>query len=302
MEDVKISGKTKVFGIIGYPIEHSLSPIFQAEFFRQFSVDGVYVPFAVVPDKMHEAIDGLLALGVEGFNVTVPHKESVCQYILPDTDAEAIGAVNTVRRKEDGLWEGTNTDWRGILGVLQGLDSGKEADHALLFGAGGTARAVLHALASLGTQVVYLCNRSQGRLMNLLDHARERYPDTRFIPLAWEQRAVDKVSATCEVVMNTTSIGMGETAERFPFRLRGDGIAVDTVYTKNGDLTAFCASAVEGGRKTTVDGLPLLVAQGAESFAFWYPGRRPDRLATLRWLERSLGRRVNAPMKSWEAL
>ncbi|HXH64308.1 MAG TPA: shikimate dehydrogenase, partial [Mariprofundaceae bacterium] len=259
MEDVEISGKTKVFGIMGYPVEHSLSPIFQAEFLRQFSIDGVYVPFAVAPGRVHEALDGLMAIGVEGFNVTVPHKESVCEWVRRDADAGVIGAVNTVRRGRDGVWDATNTDWRGFAGALQGLGAEVKGGEILLFGAGGTARAVLHALAALGARIVHVCNRGQERLAELLAHARRHYPDTQFHAVAWDQGAVETAARTSRVAVNTTSIGMGEASGAFPFGIGGDGIAVDTVYAPGG-LTAFCAAATRAGRRA-VDGLPMLVAQ-----------------------------------------
>jgi shikimate dehydrogenase len=280
---------------MGFPVEHSLSPIFQAEFLRQCSIDGVYVPFAVSPGKVREALDGLLAIGVEGFNVTVPHKESVYEWVRRDADAETIGAVNTVRRGRDDAWEATNTDWRGFAGVLQGLDAEVKDAEVLLFGAGGTARAVLHALGSLGAGVVHVCNRSSERLDAFLAHARSRYPGTRFSPVAWAQDAVSAVARASRLAVNTTSIGMGEGAESFPFELSGDGMAVDTVYAPSG-RTAFGAAA--GSARRVVDGLPMLVAQGAESFAYWHPGQCPDRLATLRWLERRLDRDPTA-MPGW---
>ncbi len=285
-----ISGATKVYGIIGHPVAHSLSPLFQAEFFRQFAIDGVYVPFAVEPARLDLALDGLSAIGVEGFNVTVPHKEAVHVHLGGDADAVAIGAVNTVRRA-DGGWEATNTDWRGFTGVLEGLGIDAGAGEALVFGAGGTARAAIHALALAGTPLIHLCNRSQDRLEALLTHAQEKYPGTRFTSVAWEQSAVTAVAAACPVAINTTSIGLDENPGPFPFQLVGEGVAIDAVYARDA-ATPFGAAA---GERLAVDGLPMLVAQGAESFAFWFPGHTPDRLSALRWLERRLGR-AEAPV------
>ena len=285
-----ISGATKVYGIIGHPVAHSLSPLFQAEFFRQFSIDGVYVPFPVEPARIALALDGLSAIGVAGFNVTVPHKEAVYAHLGGDADAEAIGAVNTVRRA-DGGWDATNTDWRGFAGVLEGLGIDAGAGGALVFGAGGTARAAIHALALAATPLIHLCNRSPDRLEPLLTHARSRYPGTRFAAVAWEQPAVTAAAAASPVAINTTSIGLGEAPGPFPFQLTGEGVAIDAVYARDA-ATPFATAA--GGR-LTVDGLPMLVAQGAESFAFWFPGHAPDRLSALRWLERRLGR-TEAPI------
>lgn len=287
---MQINGATKVYGIIGHPVAHSLSPLFQGEFFRQFSIDGVYVPFPVEPARLEAALEGLSAVGVAGFNVTVPHKEAVYAHLSGDADACAIGAVNTVRRTEAG-WAATNTDWLGFSGVLMGLgiDAGKSA--ALVFGAGGTARAAVHALAKAGAASVYLCNRSPERLAALLEHARAQYPATRMEAVAWEQEAVSAASASCTIAINTTSIGLGGDTAPFPFILQGEGVAIDAVYAPHGH-TPFMAAA--SGR-IAVDGLPMLVAQGAESFAFWYPEHTPDRLSALRWLERHL-ERTEAPV------
>jgi shikimate dehydrogenase len=287
---MEIGGATKVYGIIGHPVAHSLSPLFQADFFRAFAIDGVYVPFPVAPVRLAQALAGLSAIGVEGFNVTVPHKEAVHAHLGGDADAVAIGAVNTVRRADDG-WTATNTDWLGFAGVFAGLGIDAGAGEALVFGAGGTARAAVHALAKAGTPAVHLCNRSPERLDALLAHARSRYPGTRFAAVAWEQGAVTAAAAASPVVINTTSIGIGGAAGPFPFALAGDGVAIDAVYVADG-VTPF--AAVAGGR-LAVDGLPMLVAQGAASFAFWFPGHAPDRLSALRRLERRLGR-AEAPI------
>lgn len=285
-----ITGTTSVYGIIGHPVAHSLSPLFQGEFFREFSIDGVYVPFPVEPERLTQALEGLAAVGVAGFNVTVPHKEAVYAQLSGDADAEAIGAVNTVRRQGEG-WEATNTDWLGFAGVLAGLGVDTAASEALVFGAGGTARAAVHALAKAGAPAVHLCNRSRQRLEALLAHAQDRYPGTRFSAVAWEQGAVTAASSASRVMVNTTSIGLGEASGPFPFRLTGEGVAVDAVYARDG-ATPFVAAA--SGR-LAVDGLPMLVAQGAESFAYWFPDHTPDRMSALRWLEGRL-KRAEAPV------
>ncbi len=293
-ESVRIRGTTKLYGIVGWPVAHSLSPLFQSLFLQQRGLDAVYVPFGVEPGLLKQALDGLWALGVEGFNVTVPHKEAVFQQLTCDDVSRMIGAVNTVRRARDG-WQATNTDWRGFLAVLEGSGYAPADGQVLLFGAGGTARAVLHALAGAGPARVLVCNRNPGRLQAFVSAARRHYPDLDCQALPWEQQAVSRASRASALLINTTSIGLKD-GDVFPFELAGEGMAVDAVYSPSG-RTAFTRAAA--GRKA-VDGLPMLIAQGAESFAWWHDGARPDRLQALRWIENYLGR-APVDLPSWSA-
>jgi len=280
-----LSGKTRVYGIIGDPVAHSLSPLFQSRFIAQAKLDAVYVPFHVRPGCVARALDGLLALGVQGFNVTVPHKQSVLDMLDADADAVRIGAANTVKRYNDG-WLAVNTDWLGIRDVLSGLGLDMEHTEVLIFGAGGTARAVVHALVHMHTARLAVCNRGQPRLQEFLSHISENYPGLRAEPIAWEQQEVSRASAAAPLLINTTSIGLGGEARTFPFALAGEGTALDAVYTADG-ITPFVRAAGEAGRQA-MDGLALLVAQGAAAFRFWHD-RQPDSLQTLRWLEERLG-------------
>ncbi|MDQ7011070.1 MAG: shikimate dehydrogenase [Mariprofundaceae bacterium] len=295
-EDVEISGKTKLYGIMGYPVAHSLSPLFQSLFLRQHEMDAVYVPFHVAPEDVEKALDGLWAIGVEGFNVTVPHKETVFRRVIADEDARCIGAVNTVRRSEQG-WQATNTDWRGFADVLAGLGADMKGGEALMFGAGGTARAMLHTLARLGLRRLYVCNRNASRLDEFLEHAGRTYPGLECVPVAWEQDAVSDACSRPMLLVNATSIGLDDPAQAFPFALAGGGLAVDAVYTRDG-VTPFGAAATQAGRKA-VDGLPMLIAQGAASFAYWHTDTAPDRISALQWIGQRLGRE-DLSLPGWE--
>lgn len=288
--DMGVSGKTRVFGIIGDPVAHSMSPAFQNRFAELHGIDAIYVPFHVRPDDVGRALDGLWATGVEGFNVTVPHKEAVLELVEADEAARMIGAVNTVRRGHAG-WQGTNTDWRGVMDVLQGLEVDLKGAEVLMFGAGGTARAMLHAMAESRVHRLRICNRSQERLDRLMGHAGRHYADLSVEAVAWEQKAVLQASKEAALLINTTTIGLGESAGTFPFELEGDGLALDAVYRPDGN-TPFVLMAKRVGCRA-VDGLPMLVAQGAASFHFWH-GEVPERGKALRWLEDALGRQDHA--------
>jgi len=294
MTDMALSGGTKVYGIIGDPVEHSLSPVFQSRFIDEAGLDAVYVPFRVRPEGLDKAVEGLLALGVQGFNVTVPHKQVVCRMLSADAESVRIGAVNAVKRQDDG-WYATNTDWLGVRDVLAGLGLGLQETRVLMFGAGGTARAVVHALNHLGVARLTICNRTESRLRELFEHTRKHYPALHVTTVPWEQAAISAEAQSAGVLMNTTSIGL--RGEAFPFLLAGEGVAVDAVYVPDGS-TSFVRAAADAGR-LAMDGLALLLAQGAASFQFWH-GRRPDLLPAFRWLEKKL-HRSPVPLIGWEA-
>ena len=291
-----INGSTKLYGIIGWPVSHSLSPQFQTHFLHQYGFDAAYLPFAVKPDLLDQALDGLWALGVEGFNITVPHKESVFRVIEPDADAQLIGAVNTVRRGDKG-WLGSNTDWRGFLAVMKGMAVDVQAKDVLLFGAGGTAHAILHALSQTGLNKLYICNRNADRLEAFVTHARHAYPDVQCEAMTWQQQPVSEIAQRAALLINSTSIGLSEN-QVFPFKLSGHGAAIDVVYRADGK-TAFCHAASATGRRV-VDGLPMLIAQGAASFACWHGCALPDFQPTLQWMENRLGRRAEH-LAGWSA-
>lgn len=284
--NVEVTGKTSVFGIIGDPVGHSLSPLFQARFAAEHDIDAVYVPLRVAAQDVTTALDGLWAANVQGFNVTVPHKQSVARQVDMDDAARLIGAVNTVRRGADG-WLGTNTDWQGVRDALHALGSRVAGADVLLIGAGGTARAVLHALAAEAVDRVYVCNRGAERLDALLRHASEAYPGIEFCRLDWEKNAVEACAENCPVVIHSTSIGLGGMDVAFPFSIGGAGVALDAVYAPDGQ-TPFVMASRQGGRRA-VDGLLMLLAQGAASFDWWHHVR-PEVAPALKWMEERLGR------------
>ncbi len=298
---MNISGKTTVYGIVGWPVAHSLSPLFQNAFLRRAGLDGVYAPFPVPPERLAVALEGLAAAGVAGLNVTVPHKEALPDDVRRDADARAIGAVNTLRRIGEG-WEATNTDWIGVrdaLAMLAGgdLDEVCASGRVLLFGAGGTARAVLHALAALGVRELCIANRSEARVARLVADAADAWPALRISPVRWDAADVAAAARESSLLIHTTSIGLASD-DRFPFELPAcaeGGLAMDAVYRPDGRTAFLAAAGVFEGRRRGMDGLPMLVAQGAASFAWWHDGARPDVQLALDELEARLGRARRIP-------
>ncbi|MDQ6991027.1 MAG: shikimate dehydrogenase [Mariprofundaceae bacterium] len=294
---MSITGKTHVYGIIGNPVTHSLSPIFQAYFAEKNRIDAVYVPFSVADETLQVALDGLRQASIQGLNITVPFKERVLPYVCMDDDVRCIGAANTLKAT-DGQWHAYNTDWQGVAAVMQGSGLDFQDQNVLLFGAGGTARAALHAAAAMGVSRVWICNRSTERRDVLIEHALKTYPKMVCEAVAWKQAAVDKVSVDACLMMNTTSIGLSDD-QIFPFQLQGNGWAMDAVYRPDGE-TAFVAAAHQAGRDV-VDGLPMLIAQGVKSFEIWHPECGLDQLDALHWIANEL-KRVPFNLPGWESV
>jgi len=290
---VSLSGSTSVYGIIGDPVSHSLSPMFQNHFIKQSAQNAIYIPLHVQAAQLNQALAGLHAANIQGLNITVPHKELTLTLSQADHDAIIIGAVNTLRRTASG-WSATNTDWLGFAAVLQGLKANISQSPIILFGAGGTSRAVCHALHHQGAKEILLCNRSADRAKQLISDLHKTYPNMKVSLLPWQAQDVLTASKTSQVVINTTSIGLHQN-DTFPFSLCGEGIAIDAVYKPSGE-TAFCHAANHGGYKA-VDGLPMLIAQGIASFKFWHQETGsstcfdlPDKLQSLLWMEQQLKR------------
>jgi len=295
LRSVKTDGNTKLYGIVGNPVAHSLSPLFQSWFIEKSGVNAAYVPFRVDEKAIESAVLGLWALNVQGFNVTVPYKETVMPYVEADESAAVIGAVNTVMRGETG-WKATNTDWIGFSRALEAVDADAGGATVLMFGAGGTAKAVVYALAQMGVSEICICNRSRERAETLAAYTREHYSHIGCELIEWESENVEAVSLKSKIVINTTSIGLkGEG--NFPFRLSGEGVAVDAVYRPDGN-TAFCMAGRESGR-LSIDGLPMLIAQGAASFSKWVGMDIPPLLEALRWTEAQVGR-APVGLPGWE--
>jgi shikimate dehydrogenase len=268
---MKLTGKTAVYGIIGHPVKHSLSPLMQTAAFEALGIDAVYVPFDVDPENLGEAVNGLRALNVKGFNVTVPHKEGVIEHLdFVDEDAEFLGAVNTVKN-EDGQLTGYNTDADGFLQSLieEGIEL--EGKRVTMFGAGGAARAVGYAVLKGGAKFLNVVNRnfSKGKVVGELLGKRG---NVLVFPL--KETTVAALLKDADIVINTTSVGMKPDAPPlFNYSLIPEGITVvDIIY--NPAETPLLKAAKEKGCKT-VNGLGMLIHQGAIAFKIWIGKKAP---------------------------
>ncbi|CAK0744266.1 Shikimate dehydrogenase (NADP(+)) [uncultured Gammaproteobacteria bacterium] len=271
-----ITGAALVAGVIGWPIRHSRSPRLHGFWLNRYGIDGAYVPLAVPPARLVEAVRSLPALGLRGVNVTVPHKEAVLAALDQiDSGAARLGAVNTVVVGVDGLLEGFNTDGFGFMANLVAAEPDWRADAApaVVIGAGGAARAVVAALADAGCPEIRLTNRTIERAERL---AADLGGSVRVV--SWDRRhaLLDQAG----LVVNTTTQGMtGQSALDLELdRLDPVAVVTDLVYTPL--LTPLLAAARARGNRV-VDGLGMLLHQARPGFAAWF-GIEPEVDAGLR--------------------
>ncbi len=270
-----VSGSTKVVGLLGWPVAHSRSPAMHNAAFASLGLDFVYVPLPVHCDRLSEAVRGLAALGIVGANVTIPHKSAVIPFLAGLSQAAAdLAAVNTLVLQADGTLIGDNTDAPGFLADLEAHGVDPAGCRALLLGAGGSARAVCYALVRAGATVA-VANRTVSRAEELCDAIKKALPQARVRAHPFPE-AVRDLAAQTDLVVNATSLGLRSSDElpwdaAVPFR--PGQVAYDLVYLPSGRASAghatrFLSMAAEAGAEA-IDGLGMLVQQGARSFELW---------------------------------
>jgi len=276
MEGSLISGKTRVCGIIGDPIEHTMAPVMHNAAFKALGIDYRYLPFRVRMADLAGAIGGLRTLNLRGLNVTIPHKTAVIPFLDKlDPSAERIDAVNTIVN-DDGVLTGYNTDAAGFLQAL--LEKGIEpaGKRVAILGAGGAARGISFILAERGAHPVIL-NRHPGRAEELARRINQALKkEVKARPLTEADLAA--ALAKADILVNTTSVGMVPdiAATPVPAELLGSGLTVfDIVY--NPIKTRLLREAEAAGART-IDGLAMLVWQGALAFEKWTGQKAPVNL------------------------
>lgn len=249
-----INGATELYGIMGNPVSHSLSPAMHNAAFRHLGLNKVYVPFPAL--DAGAAIQGFKALGVKGVSVTIPYKQAVIEHLdLIDPLAEKIGAVNTLVL-EAGLVLGLNTDWLGANAALKQLTALTEKK-VLLLGAGGSARAIGFGLLEEGASLT-LASRTPAK-----GQALARALDCPWLTLE------DAAALKADILINATSVGMGADSEETPIAreaLAQFGIVMDIVYAPL--ETKLLRQAKEAGCRT-INGLAMLLYQGVAQFERW---------------------------------
>lgn len=266
-----IKGTTKLLGIIGDPVEHSLSPLMHNRAIEELGLDYIYIPLPVTPENLAQAIAGFEAISLVGFNITIPHKRAIMPYLAEITPtATMVGAVNTVWRTEKG-WKGTNTDVAGFIAPLKTLSRDWSKITPVILGNGGAARAVVVGLAELGCPKIYVVGRNQHKL-NEFSQSWQASPQIRSILEIHLWSELASLIPNTKLLVNTTPVGMSPQSEHSPVdaslieKLSSDAIAYDLIY--NPSPTKLLKLAKKQGA-IAIDGLEMLVQQGAAALQIW---------------------------------
>ena len=260
-----MTGKAKLAGVIGWPIEQSRSPILHGYWLNKYGIDGCYSPLPVAPGDLSTVVAGLKALGFAGWNITAPHKEEMATLVdALSPDAKAIGAVNTVIRQADDSYLGHNTDAFGFIENLKAGHAGFTARDKtiVLLGAGGASRAVVHALIEDDAQTIFIANRSKDKAQRLVD---DFGTCCQAITLAQASEAVSQA----DLLINGTSLGMlGKAPLPLNYEaLPNQALVTDLVYAPlETDLLAWARKR----GNPTVDGLGMLLHQARAGFTAWF--------------------------------
>ncbi len=260
---MNISGKTKIIGIFGYPVEHTLSPKMHNAAFKYLNLDFCYVPFSVKPEMLEIALEGIRALSIAGLNITIPHKERVSAFLdkLSD-DAKFIGSVNTIKN-EGGELTGFNTDGKGFMKSLAEANIEIADKRVLIVGAGGAARAIGYYLCR-DVSELYIYNRNIERAEILTTHLYTFKNNVAVV----EEKIFNSGSSFSDfdIIINTTPLGL-KSDDPLPLdvsMLKNHQIICDLIYKETPLLQK--ASAI--GCKT-LNGMGMLLWQGVFAFEEW---------------------------------
>ncbi|MFD2868869.1 shikimate dehydrogenase [Kurthia populi] len=254
----------KWYAVIGNPIEHSLSPLMHNTWMTVEERDAAYLPLHVLPENLEQAFTGMKVLGISGFNITIPHKETILP-LLDELDplAKKMGAVNTVVRLENGQYKGYNTDG---LGFVKSLEDAVGTQHKnkrlLIIGAGGASRGICFALVQEGYTNIAIANRTVSKAQAICNEL-----DTNAEALSLDEAATQL--GEFDIIVQTTSAGLNHSEFALPLSLENlskTAIVADIVY--NPLMTPFLAQSKEKGA-TVVTGLGMFIHQGALAYSYW---------------------------------
>jgi shikimate dehydrogenase len=260
-----------LYGVIGHPVGHSMSPLMHNKAFEELNLSASYHAFDVAPDRLMEAVRGLQALGFRGFNVTIPHKVNIMSALDEiDEEARVVGAVNTVK-SENGMLIGFNTDGLGFLRSLEAkLDGSLSSQKVLIIGAGGASRGITTTLARHGAAAISIANRTLSKAEVIQKHC-EPYANVNIMSIEEAEQTINLY----DIVINTTSVGMSPNDNEIPLKLdllKFGAVVSDIIY--NPFKTLWLQHAENKG--AIIDnGVPMFVHQGELAFEIW-TGIKPN--------------------------
>ncbi len=288
MENVAVSGASRLIGLLGHPVGHSISPQIHNHASSRLDLPFVYIPLAVEPDNLHTALHALRALGFAGANVTIPYKQAVLRYcdVLSDL-SQITGTVNTLYFR-DNLLHGTTTDAQGFLKAIESMGVVIEGESVAILGNGGTARTLAAALLyEKIPEKIVIIGRKQHRVQALVDDlSRSVETDQRLYGTTFDAASLEEQIAECSLVVNCTPAGMFPHIDSTPLPaalLRGKMAVFDTIY--NPVETRLLRSARKRGCKTQ-NGLRMLLYQALASYRYWTDTTVPESIFSLDELQR----------------
>lgn len=260
----------KLYAVIGEPIAHSMSPQMHNDLFQHYNLDAHYQPLLVKKENLRDAVVGLKAIGISGFNVTIPHKTEILPF-LDEVDplAEKIGAVNTVVN-QGGKFIGYNTDGLGFMAGLSSLVPDVSAQNVLMIGAGGAAKAIYYTLAKTGIQSLDICNRTVQKAIDLILNCPFKANSN-----ALSIQEAENQLYQYDIIIQTTNIGMSTLSGQLPLSLEGlkkRSIVIDIIYNP---LETQLLKVAKEKEAVTQNGIEMFVHQGAIAFQYW-TGIMPD--------------------------
>ncbi len=271
-ERIRITGKAKIAGVMGWPVEHTKSPRLHTYWLQKYDIDGAYIPMPVPEGKLEQAIKALPVLGFRGCNVTIPHKEEAMKYVdTVDSVAKRAGALNTIIVQEDGKMEGLNTDVFGFMENLKvaGFEYDPSFPVATLLGAGGAARAIMVGLQDFGYKEIRIVNRNKTRAEEM---AKSVGGKSKISILGMDE--TEKALKNTGLLINATSLGMDghQPLDINLSHLPREAWVTDAVYVP---LETALIRQARQKHLRAVDGLGMLLHQARAGFKAWF-GQEPE--------------------------
>ncbi|MDC3171087.1 shikimate dehydrogenase [Prochlorococcus sp. AH-716-E13] len=267
-----ITSKTSFLALIGNPVSHSLSPIIQNAAIQYLGLDLIYMSIPCKKEDLEMVINSLKKMNCKGLNITIPFKQKVfdyCNEISPV--AKKVKAINTLKLKDNKNWSGTNTDIDGFIYPLRNLNLMKKT--SIVLGSGGAARSVIQGLIDLKLSKITIISRNKNSLNDLITNFKN---DIQIEGLLNTDIKIDNLIQKTDLIVNTTPVGMSKTTEdELPFgqsywnNINSNTIVYDLIY--NPSPTPFLQFCDKKGC-LTIDGIQMLIAQGAKSLSFWTNG------------------------------
>lgn len=268
-----ISNDTRIFGLLGNPLGHSFSAFMHNRSYEKQGLNYIYINMETEEKNISEIINGIKHLKFDGFNVTIPYKIDIIKYLDEiDPLAEKIGSVNTVKI-ENGKFKGYNTDGEGfVISLADECNFDCRGKKVLILGSGGAARAVAMTIADKNPEKIYLTNRTYKRALDLAEEINSKFGECCS---ASDSEKIGDVMASCDLIINTTSVGMHPNIDKCPINpefLHSKLTVCDIIY--NPEKTSLLREAEKLGCPT-MNGIGMLVNQGAKAFEIWTGKKAP---------------------------